>query len=259
MSDPSVKSATRLSICLLFPDLLGTYGDGGNAVVLAKRAEWRGINAEILPVNMGEPVPERCDMYLLGGGEDQPQSEVTSILEQSRALHKAVDRGAVVLAVCAGMQVLGESFAIAGGKTRAGLGLLDVISTRGTKERAVGEISVRPDSEFGYQPLTGYENHGGVTHVGKTARPLGKVICGRGNDDGSGDEGAVQGKIAATYLHGPVLARNAHFADRLLEWATGDHLPPIDDSEINALREERLALTGTRSVNQRRWLRRKSR
>src|SRR3954468_19344987 len=146
MSDPSVKSTTRLSICLLFPDLLGTYGDGGNAVVLAKRAEWRGINAEILPVNMGEAVPERCDMYLLGGGEDQPQSSVTEILEQSRALHKAVDRGAVVLAVCAGMQVLGQSFAIAGGKTRPGLGLLDVTTRRGEGTRAVGEIAVRPDA-----------------------------------------------------------------------------------------------------------------
>jgi CobQ-like glutamine amidotransferase family enzyme len=240
MSDPAIKSTTRLSICLLFPDLLGTYGDGGNAVVLAKRAEWRGINAEILPVNMGEAVPERCDMYLLGGGEDQPQSEVTSILEQSRALHKAVDRGAVVLAVCAGMQILGESFAIAGGKTRAGLGLLDVTTRRGEGARAVGEISVRPDGEFGYLPLTGYENHGGRTTVGKNARPLGKVISGRGNDDGSKTEGVIHGKIAGTYLHGPVLARNAQFADRLLEWATGDHLAPLDDADVEALRAERL-------------------
>jgi CobQ-like glutamine amidotransferase family enzyme len=243
MSDPSVKSTTRLSICLLFPDLLGTYGDGGNAVVLSKRAEWRGINAEILPVAMGEKVPERCDMYLLGGGEDQPQSEVTSILEQSRALHKAVERGAVVLAVCAGMQILGESFAVAGGKSRPGLGLLDLTTRRGEGSRAVGEIAIRPDGEFGYPPLTGYENHGGVTTLGKSARPLGKVISGRGNDDGSGTEGVVQGRIAGTYLHGPVLARNAHFADRLLEWATGDHLPPIDDTDVDALRDERLAAT----------------
>lgn len=244
MSDPSVKSTTRLSICLLFPDLLGTYGDGGNAVVLAKRAEWRGINAEILPVNMGEKVPERCDMYLLGGGEDQPQSAVTEILEESRALHKAVDRGAVVLAVCAGMQILGESFAVAGDKKRAGLGLLDVTTVRGKGSRSVGEISVRPDADFGYQPLTGYENHGGATTVGKNARPLGKVISGRGNDDGSKTEGVIQGKIAGTYLHGPVLARNAGFADRLLEWATGDHLAPLDDSDVEALRDERLAAAG---------------
>lgn len=244
MSDPSVKSTSRLSICLLFPDLLGTYGDGGNAVVLAKRAEWRGIDAEILPVNMGESVPERCDMYLLGGGEDQPQSEVTRILEESKALHKAVNRGAVVLAVCAGMQVLGEYFEVAGDKKRAGLGLLDIKTVRGQKERAVGELSVRPESEFGYQPLTGYENHGGVTSLGKSAKPLGTVIAGRGNDDGSGTEGVHQGKIAGTYLHGPVLARNAHFADRLLEWATGDHLPPLDDSDVDALRDERLSAAG---------------
>ena len=147
-----------------------------------------------------------------------------------------------MLAVCAGMQILGESFAVAGGKTRAGLGLLDVTTRRGEGDRAVGEIAVRPDGEFGYPPLTGYENHGGVTTVGAMARPLGKVISGRGNDDGSKTEGAIQGKIAGTYLHGPVLARNAHFADRLLEWATGDHLAPLDDADVEALRDERLAV-----------------
>jgi CobQ-like glutamine amidotransferase family enzyme len=140
------------------------------------------------------------------------------------------------------MQILGQSFAIAGGDTRAGLGLLDVTTRRGDGPRAVGEIAVRPDGEFGYPPLTGYENHGGVTTVGTSARPLGKVISGRGNDDGSKTEGVIQGKIAGTYLHGPVLARNAHFADRLLEWATGDHLAPLDDRDVEALRDERLAV-----------------
>jgi CobQ-like glutamine amidotransferase family enzyme len=239
-----------LSICVLFPDLLGTYGDGGNATVLAKRAEWRGIDADVLPVNMGEAVPERCDIYLMGGGEDQPQSSVTSILAESRALHRAVDRGAVVLAVCAGMQVLGERFEISGGKMREGLGLLDVTTVRGKGTRAVGEITVRPDSEFGYQPLTGYENHGGATTVGRSARALGRVITGRGNDDGSKSEGAVQGTIFGTYLHGPVLARNPHLADRLLELAVGNPLAPIDDTEVDALRAERFAAAES---NGKRW------
>jgi len=245
-----------LSICVLFPDLLGTYGDGGNATVLAKRAEWRGIDAQLLPVSMGDAVPERCDIYLLGGGEDQPQSSVTSLLTESGSLHRAVERGAVVLAVCAGMQILGKQFAIAGGKTREGLGLLDVVTERGKGKRAVGEITVRPDPEFGYQPLTGYENHGGATTIGRQARPLGRVINGRGNDDGSGTEGVVQGKIVGTYLHGPVLARNPHLADRLLEWATGAPLSAMDESEIEALRDERFAAVDAMSGKRRHRLRR---
>src|SRR5688500_2942409 len=107
--------STKVSICLLFPDLLGTYGDGGNATVLAKRLEWRGIDHEVVPVTTGKTVPTSCDIYLLGGGEDQPQSTVTDQLANGRPLSKAVDNGAVVFSVCAGMQIIGESFAVGTG------------------------------------------------------------------------------------------------------------------------------------------------
>lgn len=235
-----MNSDSLVSICLLFPDLLGTYGDGGNAKVLEQRLVWRGIAAEIVEVSLGSPVPETCDVYLLGGGEDQPQSSVTTELSESRSLHRAVDAGATVFAVCAGMQILGESFAVAGDKMRNGLGLLDVTTVRGEGSRRVGELVSEPLVEMSKQPLSGYENHGGITRLGKDARPLGKVVSGRGNDDGLGNEGAVTGKVFGTYLHGPALARNAHLADFLLETITGLELAPLDDSEVEALRKERL-------------------
>lgn len=233
----------KISICVLFPDLLGTYGDGGNAIVLKQRLGWRGIDSEIVSVAMGEPVPDSCNIYLLGGGEDQPQTSVTKVLEDSRALHRAVEKRAVVLAVCAGMQVLGESFAISGGATRAGLGLLDITTVRGTGTRRVGELLVKPNPIIGNELLTGYENHGGVTRVGKSARALGQVKVGKGNDDGEKSEGAFQGRIVGTYLHGPVLARNPELADRLLEWATETDLKPLDDTRVNELRNERFEAT----------------
>jgi lipid II isoglutaminyl synthase (glutamine-hydrolysing) len=240
-------SDSKISICLLFPDLLGTYGDGGNATVLRQRLAWREIDAEVVSVSMGEPVPDSCSIYLLGGGEDQPQTSVTKSLEDSRALHRAVEKRAVVLAVCAGMQVLGESFAVSGGATRAGLGLLDVTTVRGNGVRRVGELLVKPSPVIGNDLLTGYENHGGVTRVGKSARPLGQVKSGKGNDDGKKSEGAFQGRIVGTYLHGPVLARNPELADRLLEWATETELKPLDDAEIVELRNERLEATRQKS------------
>jgi len=209
--------------------------------VLARRLEWRGIKANVVPVNMGEDVPDSCDIYLLGGGEDQPQTAVTDHLLASRALHRAVDKGAVVLAVCAGMQVLGETFAIAGDRMRDGLGLLDVRTVRGEGARRVGEITVQPSSRIGVHPLTGYENHGGVTKLGKDVEPLGTVITGKGNDDGLGSEGAVWGKVVGSYLHGPMLARNPHFADKLLEWVTGAPMASLEDAEIDDLRAERFA------------------
>lgn len=230
-----------ISICVLFPDLLGTYGDGGNATVLKQRLAWRDIDAEIVSINMGDEVPDSCSIYLMGGGEDQPQSSVTTTLEESRALHRAVDKGAVVLAICAGMQVLGETFAIAGGAQRKGLGLLDITTVRGEGQRRVGELLVKPNPIIGSQMLTGYENHGGVTRLGKNAKPLGTVKFGKGNDDGNKNEGAIQGRIIGTYLHGPALARNPELADRLLGWATNSDLKALDDTEIEDLRQERLA------------------
>jgi CobQ-like glutamine amidotransferase family enzyme len=242
---------------VLYPELLGTYGDGGNATVLARRLEWRGIGAEIVEVTAGEATPRSCDVYLLGGGEDGPQTLAARELLGSRALHRAVDDGAAVLAVCAGFQLLGTSFVGPDGAPHEGLGLLDVSTTRGDGGRRVGEIVVEADPELGLPELTGYENHACVTALGPTGRPLGKVSVGYGNDSGDGTEGAVAGRIVGTYLHGPVLARNPALADHILASVVGP-LDALADPDVDALREERLAaahrphpITSTR-----RWVRR---
>nr|MDT0665216.1 hypothetical protein [Micromonospora sp. DSM 115978] len=150
---PPTESATR--IALIYPELLGTYGDGGNAVVLAQRLRWRGLQAEIVEVPAGEAVPAGCDVYLLGGGEDEPQVLAADGLKQNNALAQAADAGAAILAVCAGYQVLGASFPTAKG-VHDGLGLLDVETRRSFEPpeapvppRAVGDIVVEPFPELG--------------------------------------------------------------------------------------------------------------
>jgi CobQ-like glutamine amidotransferase family enzyme len=233
---PDRPSAVRLA--LLFPDLLGTYGDGGNAVVLAKRLAWREIPVEQVVVAAGEPVPDTCDLYVLGGGEDGPQVEAARELREQRALHRAVERGAVVFAVCAGMQILGHRFPDAAGDPQAGLGLLDAETVRVDRPRAVGELLVEPDAAWSLPTLTGFENHGGRTRLGPSARPLGRVEVGEGN--GWGTEGVVGERILGTYLHGPALARNPALADLLLGWVVGRELPTLDDREADALRRERI-------------------
>jgi CobQ-like glutamine amidotransferase family enzyme len=221
-------------IALVFPSLLGTYGDGGNASVLAQRLRWRGIPAETVDVDIGAPVPEQVDLYVLGGGEDTAQTLAVSRLADG-VLARAADSGRPVFAVCAGFQILGESFLVGRGEVHPGLGLLDVRTDRLPGSRAVGELVT--DTELGV--LTGYENHGGRTVLGPGARPLGRVSEGVGNGDGA--DGAVQGSVVATYLHGPALARNPALADHLLELAVGSQLPPLDDAEVDELRRERLA------------------
>jgi CobQ-like glutamine amidotransferase family enzyme len=231
--------AEPVSIALLYPELLGTYGDGGNATVLAQRLRWRDIPVEVLDVHAGEPVPESCQFYVMGGGEDAPQALAARELRSGRVLVGAVEAGAAVLAVCAGLQVLGTRFAGEDGKVHDGLGLLDCETHRDDGPRRVGEVVATPDPSLDLPDLTGYENHGGVTTLGPGAQPLGRVVVGHGNDGGDGTEGIVSGRVVGTYLHGPVLARNPALADHLLSSVLGP-LPPLDDDEIEALRKERL-------------------
>lgn len=231
--------AEPVSIALLYPELLGTYGDGGNAMVLARRLRWRGVPAEVVDVTAGEPVPRSCQVYLLGGGEDAAQTLASRELRSSPALAEAVEGGAAVLAVCAGLQVLGRRFAGEDGKSHEGVGMLDCETHRDDGPRRIGEILVAPDPSLGLPELTGYENHGGLTTLGPGAAPLGRVVVGRGNDDGQGTEGVVSGRVIGTYLHGPVLARNPALADHLLGSVLGP-LEPLDEPEVEALRRERL-------------------
>ena len=229
----------KLRLVWVYPDLLSTYGDRGNLLVLSRRAGLRGIEVEATEVNSDQPVPSQGDIYLLGGGEDLPQILAANRLSADGGLARAADRGAVVFAVCAGYQLIGDAFGGVEGERVAGLGILDITSGRGDR-RGVGEIVADVDSSLGVPRLTGFENHQGVTRIGAAARPLATVSIGVGNGDGT--EGAFAGKVLGTYLHGPALARNPGLADLLLSWAVG-HLPPVDpDAEewAGRLREERL-------------------
>src|SRR4051812_25791915 len=189
----------------------------------------------------------------MGGGEDGPQTLAADELTESGALRRAVDRGSVLFAVCAGFQVLGHSFAVPDDPSYPGLGLLDIRTVRGPGRRMVGELLVEPTID-GLPTLTGYENHASITELGPGVRPLGRAVFGRGNGTTDASEGAVggsTGKVAGTYLHGPALARHPPLADLLLSWVDGvGDLAPLDDAEVDDLRAERL-----RAVRQRRWRR----
>lgn len=230
-----------VKIVLIYQSLLGIYGDRGNATVLAKRLEWRGIGAELELVEPGEPIPSDAQLYLLGGGEDMAQISAADAIHADGGLYRGLESGAVLFAVCAGYQICGNSYTVGDNDTVVdGLGLLDV-DTRRAPERAVGEILTRWERTDGGQSLiTGFENHGGHTTLGPRARPLAAVEIGVGNAN-DGTEGAVQGRVIGSYPHGPILARNPELADHLLTMATDRDLSPLDDSAIDRLRSERIA------------------
>jgi lipid II isoglutaminyl synthase (glutamine-hydrolysing) len=236
----AARRDSRLRLVWVYPDLLSTYGDRGNLLVLSRRAQLRGIEVEAIEVNADQPVPTEGDIYLLGGGEDLPQILAANRLRADGGLARAAGRGAVVFAVCAGYQVMGDGFGGVEGEPVAGLGILDISSGRGDR-RGVGELVADADPALSVPRLTGFENHQGVTRIGSAARPLARVSLGTGNGDGT--EGAYSGKVLGTYMHGPALVRNPGLADLLLRWAAGT-LPPLapaDEDWAAQLRAERLA------------------
>jgi CobQ-like glutamine amidotransferase family enzyme len=221
-----------ITLVHLYPREMNIYGDTGNVRVLAKRMQWRGIQARIVPVNVGDPLPTDADIVLGGGGQDAAQGELSDdFLGKGPALRAMAADGVVMLAICGSYQLLGHEFLTQDGIRLPGVGVLDV-TTQGSRTRLIGNNSVETASAG---RLVGYENHSGLTRLGTAAQPLGTTAVGRGNNGEDRTEGAVSGNVIGTYLHGPVLAKSPRFADDLLLRAlrrqgVSDDLEPLDDS-----------------------------
>jgi len=219
---------------------MNIYADRGNLLVLERRCAWRGIAFELSRSGLGEALDGTAhDIYYLGGGQDRDQRLCAEdlIATKRHALHEAAARGATVLGVCGGYQLLGHSY-ILGSEEIAGVGLLDVRTVREDGPRLIGNVAIEVDlqdsgREGANRVLAGFENHGGRTQLGAGQAPLGRVIRGHGNDGRSGMEGAIAGAVIGTYLHGPLLPKNVWFADWLIARGTGvqpQQLAPLDDA-----------------------------
>ena len=230
---------SRLRIVAVHQELLGTYGDIGNAAVLTHRAKARGVNVEVVLARSDAPLPASGDIYLFGGGEDTAQTASVESLrayDGSAALSSALSGGAALLAICAGFQILGEYFPGRNGECVSGLGLLPLHTISGDR-RLVGELALH--STMFAVPLTGFENHRGRTILAEGVDPLGEVFLGTGNGaDNLHVDGILLGKVIGTYMHGPALARNPELADYLLASVLGA-LAPYDDLPAMALAAER--------------------
>jgi hypothetical protein len=226
----------RLRVCALYPDLMNIYADRGNLIVLQRRCAWRGIDFQLQGSSFGQRLDaDAHDLFYLGGGQDRDQRLCAEDLVELKrdALHAAVLRGAVVLGVCGGYQLLGHSYVL-GDQEILGMGLLGVRTVREPGARLIGnaaiEVALHRDRPAGV--LAGFENHGGRTYLEEGCQPFGRVLKGHGNDGRSGYEGARAGNVIGTYLHGPLLPKNVWLADWLIATALGIDLAtlaPLDD------------------------------
>lgn len=214
----------KISICHLYPDLLDLYGDRGNIMTLSARSQWRGFETEVQKISLGEPLDFRTlDILFIGGGSDREQNIlVQDLMKRENELRAAIEDGLVVLTICGGYQLLGQYYQTADGVRIPGLGILDLWTVAGPK-RLIGNVVVDgAGSQFpseGLSTLVGFENHSGKTFLGSGLQPLGSVLHGNGNNGEDGGEGVRYMNVFGTYLHGPLLPKNPHFADLLLELA----------------------------------------
>jgi CobQ-like glutamine amidotransferase family enzyme len=235
----------ELRLLALYPDQMNIYADRGNILFLRHRCEWRGISFSYAAAGPGDRLdPGAHDLIYIGGGQDRDQRVVAVDLVDTKRqdLTSAVDDGAVLLAVCGGYQLLGHSYQL-GEERIAGLGLADLETVREPGERLIGNVAIEADLGTGPQLIAGFENHGGRTYLGDDAQPLGKVVKGFGNNGRDGLEGVRRDNLIGTYLHGPLLPKNAWLADRLIQLALGrrqgsePELEPLDDSLEDAAHE----------------------
>jgi CobQ-like glutamine amidotransferase family enzyme/UDP-N-acetylmuramyl tripeptide synthase len=226
----------QLRLCSLYPDRLNIYGDRGNLMVLAQRCAWRGIDFTLDARDVGDAVdPDAHDLFYIGGGQDRDQRVAGLDFTDTKrdALRAAAARDAVVLGVCGGYQMLGTSYEV-DGQRLPGAGLVDARTERPAGPRLIGPVSIEVQLDgMPTRTLAGFENHGGRTHLGPGESPLGRVLRGHGSNGQDGSEGVRRGNVIGSYLHGPLLAKNAWFADWLIAAALGlhiDELPPLEDT-----------------------------
>jgi CobQ-like glutamine amidotransferase family enzyme len=238
-----------LRVCALYPDLMNIYADRGNLIMLERRARWRGLDFELSSAGLGEPLdPDGADLLYIGGGQDRDQMLCARDLAERKRedVHAAVAGGAALLAVCGGYQLLGHAYQL-GEERLPGVGLVELETVRSDGPRLIGNVAIEVELDPGHRRvLAGFENHGGRTLLGPDAQPLGRVLSGHGNNGRDGYEGVRRGKVIGTYLHGPLLPKNAWFADWLI--ATALDLPGplsrLDDSLEDAAHAEACAAAG---------------
>lgn len=217
----------------LYPDLLNLYGDRGNIACMMQRCKWRGIGAQTIEFELNDAIDfEKLDIVLLGGGSDREQRIVCQKLKEIQPDFKAyVEDNGVVIAVCGGFQLLGNYYKTDEGVIE-GLKLVDLY-TEQEEGRLIDNIVLQ--SDLFEMPVVGFENHGGRTYINDN-KPFGKVLYGSGNNGKSGEEGVIYKNVIGTYLHGPLLPKNPHVCDWLIEKALErkygiGELEPLDDSQ----------------------------
>ncbi len=218
---------------------MNIYGDTGNIITLKKRAQWRGIEAEVKNISISDRISTSdVDIFFFGGGQDQQQELVARDLQKGKGkiIKQEVERGVPLLAICGGYQLLGEYYQPHKGPRQRpasqrgergspsaaklpGVGLFPAY-TVASHDRMIGNIVIHATSYLlPATSLVGFENHSGKTYLKKGALPFGMVVKGFGNNGEDKTEGCIYKNAIGCYMHGSLLPKNPHLTDWLIQKA----------------------------------------
>lgn len=228
--------AYSLNVCHLYGDLMNTYGDLGNILVLKYLASKMGVelNSEVISLDQNFD-PDKYDIIVFGGGQDFEQSIISKdIQSKKQALTDFIEDNGSVVAICGGYQLLGHYYIGANGEKIMGIGALNHYTDKQKDHRFIGNVVI--ENEETGEKYHGFENHQGITFLGDGERPLGKVLEGHGNNGQDKTEGAIHKNVYCTYFHGPILARNNDIAKHVLMNALKRKYPDADLASQAALK-----------------------
>ena len=235
----------EIKICHIYPDVLNLYGDRGNVVCLKNRLERRGFSVSVFDAPIGIAItPTEFDFFFIGGGQDFEQEVLLRDLTagKANAIRTAVEEEKVMLAICGGYQLMGEYYKTWDGRQYDFIGALDLY-TVGSKKRMIGNFMFETEGINGPTNIVGFENHSGKTYLGKPLSPLGRILCGYGNNGEDKTEGAHYKNVFGTYSHGPILPKNPAFCDLLIQtilerkYGKKQDLEPLEDRLENLANE----------------------
>lgn len=242
-----MKIDYKLKITHLYPDYMNIYGDIGNIITLVKRCKWRDIDVQVRPVTIRGRLPRSTDIFFLGGGQDRDQLKVSKdFIRKKKSIIKLIENNVLFLAICGGLQLLGNYFIAGDGTKIEGIGAVNLYTESpddSVKSRCIGNVVARlnpdvfPIDRFAEETIVGFENHIGQTYLDESVTPLATIIKGKGNNVVDKYEGFVYRKVIGTYLHGSFLPKNPHIADWIilnaLKRKYGDKakLKKLDDNE----------------------------
>ena len=210
----------ELTVAHLYGDLMNTYGDNGNILMLKYVGEKLGCEMTFEIVSLGDSFDkERYDLVFWGGGQDYEQEIIAdgSLSALTEPLKSYIEADKPLLAICGGYQMLGQYYVNASGHKIAGTGILGHYTENLRTDRFIGDIETHND-EFG-ETYYGFENHSGITYLSEDEKPLGRVVYGGGNNPDDDTEGLIYKNTFGTYFHGPILSRNSRLAYRLVTTA----------------------------------------